>query len=245
VKPRIGLTSSYSPDNDSQVLPANYVRAIEQAGGIPLIVPAGISGNLAGDVLDRMDGLLLSGGPDLDPALFGEAPHQRLGQVSPERDIIEIPLTQAALARGVPILAICRGIQTLNVSAGGTLIQDIVSLVPGALKHRQEAPRWHGSHGVQIEPGSLIAALLGTTEIRVNTFHHQCVKAVAPGFKITARAPDGVIEGIEGPGGFVLGVQWHPEGMFERVPVFAGLFRGLVEAASGPKCSRAKAASET
>lgn len=234
MRPLIGITSSFSPENDSQTLPSAYVRSIETAGGIPFIIPAGISPDLIGSILNRVDGILLSGGVDIDPMLFGESPHQKLGAVSPERDSIEIPLTKEALARGVPILAICRGVQVLNVAAGGTLIQDIPSQVPGAIKHRQEAPRWLGTHDINIEPGSKVACLLGTTQVRVNSYHHQSVKDVAPGFKVTARAPDGIIEAIEttNQDRFAVGVQWHPEGMWEKVPLFVGLFKGLVKAAS-------------
>ncbi|HSW09715.1 MAG TPA: gamma-glutamyl-gamma-aminobutyrate hydrolase family protein [Bacillota bacterium] len=234
MRPIIGITSSYAPESDSQALPSAYVRAIESAGGLPFIIPAGIARELVDDVLNSIDGLLLSGGVDIDPQIFGEDPHQRLGTISPERDFIEIPLTEAALKRGLPLLAICRGIQVLNVAAGGTLIQDIPSQVPGAIKHRQEAPRWLGTHAVTIEAGSKVASLLGTTRLSVNTYHHQSVKEVAPGFRLSAEAPDGIIEAIESARAdrFAVGVQWHPETMFERVPVFAGLFRGLAEAAA-------------
>jgi putative glutamine amidotransferase len=234
MKPVIGITSSYAPESDSQSLPSAYVRAVEAAAGLPFIIPAGISAQLADEVLGVIDGLLLSGGGDIDPQIFGESPHQRLGTISPERDFIEIPLAQAALKRGLPVLAICRGIQVLNVAAGGTLIQDIPSQVPGAIKHRQEAPRWLGTHAVVVAPDSRLAALLGATQVRVNSYHHQSVKAVAPGFRLSAEAPDGIIEAIESlcPDRFALGVQWHPEGMFEKVPAFARLFQGLVEAAT-------------
>ncbi|MDP2856946.1 MAG: gamma-glutamyl-gamma-aminobutyrate hydrolase family protein [Bacillota bacterium] len=233
----IGLTSSFSAENNSQALPSTYVAAIEQAGGIPLIIPAGISPALSDAILQRIDGLLLTGGPDVDPSYFGEGPHPRLGAVTPERDVIEIPLTQAAVACRLPILAICRGIQLLNIAMGGSVIQDIASQVKDPLKHRQEAPRWHGTHEVAVAEGSRLAGLLGTTCVRVNTFHHQAVKDVAPGFEIVARAPDGVIEGIERPGSFIVGVQWHPEGMYERVPEMARLFRGYIEAVAAARAA--------
>jgi len=231
LKPVIGLTSSFSPENNAQALPSTYISAIEAAGGIPLIIPAGISPSLSDAILQKIDGLLLTGGPDVDPLYFGEEPHPRLGLVTPERDVIEIPLTQAAVAGGLPILAICRGIQVLNIAMGGSVIQDIASQVKDPLKHRQEAPRWHGTHEVTVNEGSRLAGLLGTTSIRVNTFHHQAVKEAAPGFEVVARAQDGIIEGIERPGCFVVGVQWHPEGMYERVPEMARLFQGFVDAA--------------
>lgn len=231
MKPLIGITSSYLTDSESQTLSSSYTRAIEAAGGVPVLIPAGLSPGLVDDIIARLDGLLLSGGVDVDPVFYGEMPHPKLGAVSPERDNIEIPLARAAIQVGLPVFAICRGIQVMNVAMGGTLIQDIASQVDGALKHRQEAPRWHGTHDVSVEPESRLAQLLGSTRVRVNTYHHQCIKSVASGFKVVATSPDGVIEGIERLNGFAVGVQWHPEGMWERVPVFAGLFRGLVKAA--------------
>ncbi len=231
MRPVIGLTSSFTADNNAQALPSNYVWAIESQGGIPLIIPAGIGPEHSDAILQKLDGLLLTGGPDVDPSYFGEEPHPKLGAVTPERDVIEIPLTRAAVARGMPILAICRGIQVLNIAMGGSVIQDIASQVKDPLKHRQEAPRWHGSHSVTVAGGSRLAGLLGTTKIMVNTFHHQAVKDVAPGFEVTAQAPDGIVEGIERPGCFIVGVQWHPEGMYDRVPEMARIFKGFVEAA--------------
>lgn len=231
MRPVIGLTSSFTPDNNAQALPSSYVWAIESQGGIPFIIPAGISPEHSDAILEKLDGLLLTGGPDVDPSYFGEEPHPKLGGVTPERDVIEIPLARAAVARSMPILAICRGIQLLNIAMGGSVIQDIASQVRDPLKHRQEAPRWHGSHSVTVAAGSRLAGLLGTTKIMVNTFHHQAVKNVAPGFEVVARAPDGIIEGIERPGCFIVGVQWHPEGMYDRVPEMARIFKGFVEAA--------------
>ncbi len=229
MRPLVGITSSYT-ESDVQSLPANYVAAVESAGGVPLIIPAGISPELVDDLLGTVDALLLSGGPDVDPAFFGEPPHPRLGSVSPQRDMIEIPLARAAVQLGKPVLAICRGIQVLNVALGGTLYQDIGSQIPGALKHRQEAPRWHGTHDIAVDEDSRLVQLLGSAKIKVNTYHHQCVRDVASQLKVVARAPDGVIEGVEKPGSFVVGVQWHPECMYDKTPAFRGLFRGLVKA---------------
>lgn len=234
MKTVIGVTSSFDVEKDTQVLPANYTRAVESSGGIPFLIPAALSPALADEILSRVNGLLLSGGYDVDPQWFGENPHPKLGTVSPERDNLEISLARGALQKNIPILAICRGLQLLNVAAGGTLYQDIHDQVPGSLKHRQDAPRWYGTHEILIEKDCLLAQVLGTTRLRVNSFHHQSVKAVAPHFKITATAPDGIVEAIEPVSSKlpVLAVQWHPEGMFDQVPVFKALFTWLVQIAS-------------
>lgn len=236
MRPLIGITAGNSLDD-------GYARAVEAAGGIPAVLslqdPAG-----AGDALARLDGLILGGGPDLDPFHFGEEPLPETGRIDPERDAWELVLARVALVAEVPVLGICRGIQVLNVAAGGSLYQDIGRQVRGALKHNQDAPRWYPTHGVAVQPGSRLAATLAATLaapagagplfIRVNSFHHQAVWELAPGFVASARAPDGVVEGIERPGAtFALGVQWHPEAMWQREARALALFRGLVEASRG------------
>ncbi|MFO7245883.1 MAG: gamma-glutamyl-gamma-aminobutyrate hydrolase family protein [Thermaerobacter sp.] len=178
-------------------------------------------------------GLLLTGGCDVDPYLFGQHPHPRLGRVSPRRDAWEAALVRAALAAGTPILAICRGVQILNVACGGTLIQDLDAQVPGVIQHRQRAPHHHPSHEVRIRDGSLLHRTAGSRVIRVNSRHHQAVLEPGRGLVVSATAPDGVVEAVEGTGpGFVLGVQWHPENMaVAGDPVSRRLFRALVAAA--------------
>jgi len=236
VKPVIGITSSLH--NEAVVLPRTYVESIEKAGGLPLVLPMVVEEQLAAEFVAHIDGLLLSGGPDIDPGHFGQDPVPKLGAITPERDLDELVITRLALERGVSILAICRGIQVLNVAAGGTIIQDIATTVESPLKHRQEAPRWHASHRVMLEPDSKLSGLVlpdgGALELMVNSYHHQAVDDPAPGFVVTATAPDGVIEAIENPDyRFVVGVQWHPEGMWQRYSHFLGLFEGLVRAAGG------------
>lgn len=239
-------------------LDGGYARAIEAAGGIPALLPPQDPAG-AGEILARLDGLLLPGGPDLDPLHFGEEPLPETGRIDPERDIWELALAHAALAGDVPVLGICRGIQVMNVAAGGGLYQDIARQARGALKHQQDAPRWYPTHSLTVQPGSRLAALLAAPpaappgegmacaagggppggvsaplRIRVNSFHHQAVWEVAPGFIACARAPDGIVEAVERPGAtFALGVQWHPEGMWEREAGAFALFRGLVAASRG------------
>ncbi len=231
---------SVSKDNEKQMLalPANYADAVREAGGVPWLLPTFAPGSvdeeLVGLYVDRLDGLLLSGGPDLAPRYFGEEPHRDLGQVSPERDAIELLLARAALERDLPVLAICRGVQVLNVAAGGTLYQDVSSQVEGAIQHRQLAPRWHASHGVVVDNDSYVGRIFRTREscLVVNSFHHQAVREPAPGFVITARSADDVVEAIEGTEhSFAIGVQWHPEMMVEHSPAMLAPFRALVAAA--------------
>jgi putative glutamine amidotransferase len=198
--------------------------------------------SLAGDPLDGIDGLLLTGGEDVAPARYGEAAHSAVVDVDPARDVFEIDLINGARLRNLPIFAICRGVQVLNVAAGGTLIQDIPSQVSGALPHKLSVPPhqpYDLAHEVWLEKDSLLSNLmrerlndLDTCE--VNSRHHQAVKAVAAGFSVSATAPDGVVEAIENPAAhFCVGVQWHPEN-FWRTGEFRPLFEGFLAAAKKP-----------
>jgi putative glutamine amidotransferase len=230
-RPPIALTSSYSRDPDAGFeLHTSYVRSVEQAGGLPLIVAPGLPAD-AQPLLDCVRGLILTGGSDVDPALFGEAPHPALGRVIPERDAFEIALCREALRRDMPVLAICRGQQVLNVALGGTLYQDIASQLPGALEHRTDTKRWETAHDVDLLPGTRLREILGEERIAVNSFHHQTVKQVAPGLSVAARSPaDGVSEGLESHAHrFVIAVQWHPEDFFGHSSTFEPLFAALVE----------------
>lgn len=210
----------------------DYARAIEAAGGVAWGIPpaAHVEAILAN--LQSMHGLLLPGGNDVDPFLYGEETLPENGSLEPARDALELPLARWALQRGVPILGICRGMQVMNVAAGGTLFQDIPSQTRTRLQHRQKAPRWHATHSIDITADSLLYRALGVTSVRVNTFHHQAVREVAAGFVVSARARDGIVEAIEAPDHpFALGVQWHPEAMCERDTVQAALFTHFVGAA--------------
>lgn len=211
MKPVIGITTNVEK-GDKNVLNNEYVRSVIRAGGLPIIIPVGIEEDIS-QLLGMLDGLLLSGGQDINPMLFNEEPYAYLGEVSPIRDSIELELTRHMLKTGKPILGICRGLQILNVAAGGTLFQDLHKQNEGpTLQHMQIAPNTHPSHYVLLEEGSLLKSIAGSERIQVNSYHHQSLKDVAAVFKVTGMASDGIIESIECIGKeFVLGVQWHPE----------------------------------
>ncbi len=219
---------------------ADYVRALEDAGAeVRELTPARDPLPMG---LDGCDGLLLTGGADVDPARYGETSSHPTVHSDSARDEYELPLTRLAMTRGLPVLAICRGMQMLNVAARGTLIQDLPTACPSAVTHRVPEPRSAIAHTVGVRPASRLEALVrdetdedGRTP--VNSRHHQAVREVAPGFLASAVAPDGVVEGIERPGAdFCVGVQWHPEN-FESGQ-FAGLFTGFLEAAAAYRRSR-------
>lgn len=214
---------------------ADYLESVKRAGGEPVEV---VVGNEAPEhILARVDGLMLTGGGDVDPKLYGDPSHATFEAAEPGRDEFEIALSRAAIKARIPLLAICRGMQVLNVAMGGTLIQDIPSQVPGALPHSVPEPRFAIAHEVWVSKGSKLSALLADHledgEIcHVNSRHHQSVKQVAPGFDVTATSPDGVIEAMEKSGvAFCVAVQWHPEN-FWRTGEFRALFEGLIEAAN-------------
>jgi putative glutamine amidotransferase len=184
-------------------------------------------------LLDTLAGICLSGGPDLDPGAYDDRRHPELGPIEPELDRFELALARAADQRGLPILAICRGAQALNVARGGTLYQHLPDRPGTTIAHRQGQPGERPTHTVEIAPGSLLASVLGRTRARVNSFHHQGVRRLGAGLRATAWAPDGVIEGIEAPSReFLLGVQWHAETLAARRE-HAALFEALVNAAAG------------
>jgi putative glutamine amidotransferase len=181
-------------------------------------------------VLDSVSGLVLTGGEDVDPARYGEERHEKVRNVNAARDATEAALVEEAKARGMPVLAICRGIQILNVALGGTLVQDISSQCKTDISHDEDGPRDSRSHEIAVEAGSLIADAIGTEHATVNSFHHQSVKRVANGMRVTARSPDGVIEGLESTdeNWWVMAVQWHPEEMTESSePWDRGLFKAF------------------
>jgi putative glutamine amidotransferase len=219
----------------------SYCRAVALAGGAPALIPLDLGIDAWRSIYRRLDGLLLPGGVDLDPALYGEEPHPKLGKVNAPLDEAELVLARWALADGMPLLGVCRGIQTLNVAAGGTLYQDLPSQYASALAHSCSAPdypRTHRAHAVHVQPDSRLANILSAQETMVNSRHHQAVKDLGAGLIVSARAPDGVIEGIEAAGnrrgengGFAVGIQWHPESLAADDPQMLALFEALVHAA--------------
>jgi putative glutamine amidotransferase len=206
------------------------VTALEAAGLIPVIIPPLSNPDAANAILDSVSGLVLTGGSDVDPALYGEKRHDKVRSIDAGRDRTEAALIQEARGRGTPVLAICRGIQILNVALGGTLVQDIPSQCDTTIDHDEDRPRDSRTHDISAEPGSLIARAIGTEQCLVNSFHHQAVKDVAEGMRVTARSPDGVIEGMESTNDdwWVLAVQWHPEEMTgSPEPWDRGLFKAF------------------
>lgn len=241
MRPIIGITCgskvSASSSSSGRVYQENsvgfdYIRAIEQAGGTPLVLPIVENPDCISDFTRIIDGLLLSGGGDIDPFLFHEEPIPNLGNIDPSRDWVEIRMSTVSLEEDIPILAICRGIQVLNVAAGGTLYQDISQHPAEIIKHRQNAPGWYASHSIHIEPDSLLYEIFGSQMARVNSYHHQAVLSPAD-FHVSARSTDGIIEAIESSTHrFVVGVQFHPEMMWERHPEAANLFTARTASAS-------------
>ncbi|GED31300.1 gamma-glutamyl-gamma-aminobutyrate hydrolase family protein [Brevibacillus centrosporus] len=219
MRPIIGVacTKMYFPNNNLDqffYVGSGYVEGIARCGGTPLILPLLTNADAPfRAMLESLDGLILTGGDDPAPHLYGEEPLQGLGHIEYERDLAELEIIKLALEMKKPILGICRGMQILNVACGGTLIQDIPSQVPGAFQHAQKGSRQYGAHKVTLQPG-FVADAIGKTEILVNTSHHQAVKDVAPGFAMTGAAADGVIEAIESLDGLHVGLQWHPERMW-------------------------------
>jgi putative glutamine amidotransferase len=241
MKPVIGITPSLMRDTqphgvfERYLLSANYPNAILAAGGIPVVLPP--QDGHASALLDRLDGLLLSGGADIDPAQYGDTEvHPTTYDISPLRDRFEFVLLRDALDRDLPILCICRGIQVLNVGLGGTLYQDIAEQCGGDVLHRQQEAGIEAAepgHTVAATDGGLLAEVYGTASIATNSFHHQAVKAVAPDLAVEAQSDDGLVEAVSLPGrSFVLGVQWHPEMMFDRHEEHLRPFERLVSVAT-------------
>ena len=232
--PLIGVTTSITVGKHPERAYVNsaYLAAIQTAGGVPVPIPPQLDPRARDEILSRCDGYLLTGGGDLDPATFNEPPHPTLFEVAPARDHLEIALVHHAMESRKPLLAVCRGIQVLNVALGGSLFQDVAGDPGTDIQHQQGKPREEPTHPVKVVAGSRLAQVLGTTDLLVNSMHHQAVKAVGRGLVPVAFAPDTIIEGVEleEPDRFVLGVQWHPEELTGRDPSARRLFSALVAA---------------
>jgi putative glutamine amidotransferase len=213
----------------------DYVESVRAAGGEAVLLS---NDDDPADVLQRVDGILLTGGADVDPTLYDQPKHLST-ETDPKRDAFEVPLSRAALASDAPVFAICRGVQVLNVAAGGTLVQDIPTQAPTTIEHSVTHQRDARAHDVEVKPGTRLASLLAGAQASetcpVNSRHHQAVGTVAPSFVVSAVSPDGIVEAIERPDArFCLGVQWHPEN-FWRTGEFLPLFREFVAAAARRK----------
>lgn len=232
MRPRIAITGVLTETKFSfatQISQA-YTEGVIQAGGTPVLLPL-TSAEVDEQWLAGINGLLLSGGEDVDPVHYGENPHVKQGRISPERDMQELKLIAIAEQKKLPILAICRGLQILNIAHGGTLYQDIYSQMHGVMKHSQNAPRWYGTHRITLDRHSRLCEIFGKQNIHVNSYHHQAVDTIAEGFKAVAWADDGVVEAIEKIGEpFAVAVQWHPEEMWKTDALQMALFRKFVEA---------------
>jgi putative glutamine amidotransferase len=218
------------PPEHEMALGLKYLHATEMAGGLPVVVPP-LSAPAVAPLLDRCSGLLLSGGPDLDPDSYGERAHDETGPSEPQLDGFELQLAQMADARGMPVLAVCRGLQLLNVARGGTLHQHLPDVVGDRIAHRQDGPGDQPTHWVRFRAGSRVAGMLGRKRTKVNSFHHQAIARLGDGLVATGWASDGTIEAIEAVDrGFMVGVQWHAECLVARAEQ-AALFEEFVDAA--------------
>ena len=218
MRPLIAVTTTSIPESGLSHTPdvhldSSYMSAFERMGMTCLLVTPVHTRESVRAILERVHGLVLPGGEDVDPAFYGERPVPELGQVNPARDVMEFAALECALESGIPILAICRGAQVLNVHMGGSLFQDLATRRPGGLRHRQTEPWFASSHAVSLEGDSRLCRLLRQNELSINSFHHQAIKELGQGLRVVARADDGLIEAIElaDADQWVVGVQWHPE----------------------------------
>ena len=252
--PIIGITATLKEDVDAVAerplgrfvrTDLDYVEGVVGAGGVPVVLPPVGDERAAETVIQSLDGLLLSGGSDLDPRYYGEEPVPELGPTIPERDAFEMALVGLALRRGMPVFGICRGMQVLNVALGGTLYQDLPSQWKGdVLKHRQDTPKWQPTHEVEVGDGSYIAGVMDRGMVKVNSYHHQGIRDLADGLVVTGRSSDGVIEAVEASDlskRWLLGVQWHAEAMRGAGPQQERLFEAHVSAAEHHALRRAAA----
>lgn len=227
---RVNPMPEADPPTRELALGLEYPRSIERRGALPVVL-APLPIERIDALLDRLGGLLLSGGPDLDPAIYDAPPHPALGPTEPELDRFEVEMVRRADARGMPVLALCRGAQVLNVARGGSLIQDLPDAIGTTVEHRQSAPGRVATHGVRLLAGSRLEGAMGRMARDVNSFHHQAVDRMGRGLRASAWAPDGVIEAVEAVDrDFVVGVQWHAESLAEREDQ-AGLFSAFIAAA--------------
>jgi putative glutamine amidotransferase len=235
-RPLIGITSA-SIIVDNKPYNRTYApnaQAVAKAGGLPVYIPTHLDDVTLHALYETLDAVLLPGGPDVDPAFYGQERHPLTTQIDAPRDSLELTMAKWAIADDLPVFGICRGHQVLNVALGGTLVQDIPSMVHTPLQHDipDTLPRSTRIHDVTIDSNSRLADILDETHLAVNSLHHQSVEIAAPGAVVTATAPDGVVEALEVPDkAFALSVQWHPEDLYQNNQAMARLFEAFVEAA--------------
>ncbi len=233
--PLIGIPS-YLDNSMPDKMPARfamsrpYITALTAVGAAPVLIPLDLGIETMRSVFERLDGLFLAGGGDMNPACYNQSVYPKTEGLDLLRDDAELIMARWALEAHMPVLGVCRGVQALNVAGGGSLIQDVTDMIPHAIRHQYfpEKPRNYVAHDVATVEGTRLSNILGS-EARVNSFHHQAVKDVAPGFRVSAYAPDGVIEAIEHTNGnFAVGVQWHPESLVESDTKMRALFEAFV-----------------
>lgn len=238
VKPAVLIGVTTSQEHNPQGHPYNYLlkaysQALVQAGACPVLIPCDLSGDLLEPLLFRLDGILFSGGGDIQPDRYRSQAHPLVAGIDEQRDQVELILLEAALQQELPFLGICRGLQLINVGLGGSLYEDVLDQKPLALRHDQavDHPRSYLAHTVSLSAGTRLEKILGLKTARVNSLHHQGVRELAPGLQASAFSPDGLVEGVELPGyRFGVGVQWHPEWLMDQRET-RSLFRAFVEAA--------------
>lgn len=236
-KPTIGITGAYIKRNEHMegvYVHHDYHKSVAANGGIPIILPF-INPEMTLETLPLCDGIILSGGEDVDPQFYGQDPHIHLGPTLPDRDLVEIEIVKYAIRHNIPILAICRGVQILNVALGGALIQDIPSQMKEPIKHSQTEERRRDTHWVTISTDSKLFQILGANRIRVNSLHHQALDKVSNDLRVVAMSSDGIVEAVEyiHSSTFTVGVQWHPESMASSNSSMNNLFIEFIKSSSG------------
>ena len=232
-KPVIGVVPLVDEERESLWMLPGYLEGLEAAGALPVILPLTEDRQAMTQLMEGLDGILLTGGQDVSPTFYGEEPLPQCGETCPRRDGMEQVLLELALAQDKPVLGICRGIQFLNAARGGTLYQDLPTQRPSALSHAMTPPYDRAAHKVELVPGSPLEELLGCRTLEVNSYHHQGVKDLAPGLAVMARATDGLTEGVWMPEKrFVWAVQWHPEFSWKSQEASRRIFAALVQAAA-------------
>lgn len=242
-RPVIGIATQTLPGVPGErqtcwLMGRSYVEELRKVGAVPWLIPLiPHDTDTLQEIFARLDGVFITGGVDVDPGRYGEETSPLCGTIDPDRDAVEIALLQHALQQQLPVFAVCRGIQILNVACGGTLYQDVTAQVPAALKHDyfptpEKPSRKFLAHDIAVRPGSRLGEILRDAVVPVNSMHHQAIKDLAPNLKATAHAPDGIIEGVEGQGDqYLVAVQWHPEELTETQPGMARLFSTFADAA--------------